>query len=104
MATDLGITGESLSAIELGKTDLNYSRLAQIAGYFGLKPSELLEFDAEAFMPVSKVRKSGPAPLTAEELRAQLELTQRQLNECRDRLRDKERLLVIYEDRLTQKK
>jgi transcriptional regulator with XRE-family HTH domain len=42
VARDLGISVAALSKIENGKTDLNVSRLAQIAAYFKIPIAQLL--------------------------------------------------------------
>ncbi|SMC78430.1 helix-turn-helix domain-containing protein [Pedobacter nyackensis] len=42
LAKKLGITTPALSKIEAGDTDLNFSRLNQIAGVFNVEPAELV--------------------------------------------------------------
>lgn len=42
LAKKLGITTPALSKIEAGDTDLNFSRLNQIAGVFNVAPTELI--------------------------------------------------------------
>ena len=47
LAKKLGITTPALSKIEVGDTDLNFSRLNQIAGVFNVEPTELLSTPEE---------------------------------------------------------
>jgi len=48
VASQLGITAPAFSKIECGLTDVNLSRLEQIAGLFELKVIELLTFHDSA--------------------------------------------------------
>jgi transcriptional regulator with XRE-family HTH domain len=47
LAKKLGITTPALSKIEAGDTDLNFSRLTQIAGVFNVVPAELISTQEE---------------------------------------------------------
>ncbi len=45
MASVIGITQSAYSRMELGETEITYSKLARIAGELGMKPEEVIAFN-----------------------------------------------------------
>lgn len=45
MASVIGVTQSAYSRLELGETEITYSKLARIAGELGMKPEEVIAFN-----------------------------------------------------------
>lgn len=45
MATVIGVTQSAYSRLEMGETEITYSKLARIAGELGMKPEEVIAFN-----------------------------------------------------------
>jgi transcriptional regulator with XRE-family HTH domain len=45
MAEELGLTQSAYSKLELGETEVPFSRLEKIAGVFGMKPEDVIAFN-----------------------------------------------------------
>ena len=60
LATKLGITTKAYSKLEHGEIKLSTDRLREIARILGFKPEEVINFDPQSFL---KVTKSGDDPL-----------------------------------------
>ena len=45
MASVIGVTQSAYSRLELGETDITYSKLARIAGELGMKPEDVIAFN-----------------------------------------------------------
>jgi len=45
MAEELGLTQSAYSKLELGETEVPFSRLEKIAGVFGMKPEDVISFN-----------------------------------------------------------
>ena len=45
MASVIGVTQSAYSRLELGETEITYSKLARIAGELGMKPEEVISFN-----------------------------------------------------------
>ena len=47
VANELGITQSAYSKIELGETEVSYSKLTRIAEIFGMSPEEIVSFNEQ---------------------------------------------------------
>ena len=45
MASVIGVTQSAYSRLELGETEITYSKLARIAGELGMKPEDVISFN-----------------------------------------------------------
>jgi transcriptional regulator with XRE-family HTH domain len=45
MASVIGVTQSAYSRLELGETEITYSKLARIAGELGMKPEDVIAFN-----------------------------------------------------------
>lgn len=45
MATVIGVTQSAYSRLEMGETEITYSKLERIAGELGMKPEEVIAFN-----------------------------------------------------------
>jgi transcriptional regulator with XRE-family HTH domain len=45
MAEELGLTQSAYSKLEMGETEVPFSRLEKIAGVFGMKPEDVIAFN-----------------------------------------------------------
>jgi transcriptional regulator with XRE-family HTH domain len=45
MAEELGLTQSAYSKLEMGETEVPFSRLEKIAGVFGMKPEDIIAFN-----------------------------------------------------------
>ena len=80
VAEQMNITPASYSAWEKGKTDISWGKIQQLASVFEVSVPELLGFDAPASQQEIEELKTRIADLE-------------------DRLRDKERIIRLFESR-----
>ena len=57
VAEVLGLTGAGYNAIELGKVDVNFARIKELAAIFDMKPSKFIEFSECLLKPKKLARK-----------------------------------------------
>ena len=57
MAEGLGLTGAGYNAIELGKVDVNFTRIKELASMYDMKPSKFIEFSECLHKPKKLARK-----------------------------------------------
>jgi transcriptional regulator with XRE-family HTH domain len=53
MAQELGVTQSAYSKIELGESEVTYSRLERISGVLGMKPEEVISFNDQLVFNIS---------------------------------------------------
>jgi len=52
LASELGITQSAYSKMELGETEVSYTKLAKIAEVFGMSPEEIMTFNEQMIFNV----------------------------------------------------
>ena len=52
LASELGITQSAYSKMELGETEVSYTKLARIAEVFGMSPEEIMTFNEQMIFNV----------------------------------------------------
>ena len=57
VAEVLGLTGAGYNAIELGRVDVNFTRIRELASVYGMKPSKFIEFSECLLKPKKLARK-----------------------------------------------
>ena len=57
MAEGLGLTSAGYNAIELGKVDVNFARIKELASIYDMKPSKFIEFNECLLKPEKLARK-----------------------------------------------
>ena len=69
IAEGLGLTTAGYNAIEIGKVDVNFTRIKELATIYGMKPSKLIELD-ECLLKPKKLAHKFPELNQADLLRA----------------------------------
>lgn len=69
VAEVLGLTGAGYNAIELGKVDVNFTRIKELASIYNMKPSKLIEFN-ECLLKPNKLARKFPELNQTDLLRA----------------------------------
>jgi transcriptional regulator with XRE-family HTH domain len=59
VATEVGISPSFLSMVERGQADISLSRFARLAGFYGIRPSELMLEDPNRHVPAVGHVKDG---------------------------------------------
>ena len=57
VAIELGLSSAGYNAIELGKVDVNFARIKELASMYDMKPSKLIEFSECLLKPKKLARK-----------------------------------------------
>ena len=57
IAVELGLTNAGYNAIELGKVDVNFARIKELAAIYDMKPSKFIEFNECLLKPKKLARK-----------------------------------------------
>ena len=57
IAKGYGLTTAGYTTIELGKVDVNFARIKELASVYGMKPSQLIEFNECLLKPKKLARK-----------------------------------------------
>ena len=57
IAAKLGLTSAAYTAIELGKVDVNFTRIKELASLYDMKPSKFIEFNECLLKPNKLARK-----------------------------------------------
>ena len=57
IAEELGLSNAAYSTIEMGKVDVNFARIKELASMYNMKPSELVELDECLLKPKKLARK-----------------------------------------------
>ena len=57
IATELGLTTAGYNAIEIGRVDVNFTRIKNLASIYDMRPSEFIEFSESLFKPKKLARK-----------------------------------------------
>lgn len=57
VAEELGLSGAGYNAIEMGKVDVNFARIKELAYIYHMKPSKLIELDECLLKPKKLARK-----------------------------------------------
>ncbi len=57
VATELGLSSAGYNAIELGKVDVNFARIKELASMYDMKPSKFIEFSECLLKPKKLARK-----------------------------------------------
>lgn len=57
IAMELGLTSQAYNAIELGKVDVNFARIKELASVYDMKPSKFIEFSECLLNPKKLARK-----------------------------------------------
>ena len=57
IATELGLSCAGYNAIELGKVDVNFARIKELASVYDMKPSQFIEFSECLLKPKKLARK-----------------------------------------------
>ena len=57
VAEVLGLTGAGYNAIEMGKVDVNFARIKELASIYNMKPSMFIEFSECLHKPNKLARK-----------------------------------------------
>lgn len=57
IAKGLGLTTAGYNAIEIGKVDVNFARIKELASIYDMKPSKLIEFSECLLKPKKLARK-----------------------------------------------
>ena len=57
MAEGLGLSCAGYNTIELGKVDVNFARIKELASIYDMKPSQLIEFSECLLKPKKLARK-----------------------------------------------
>ena len=57
IAEGLGLSNVGYNAIEIGKVDVNFARIKELASIYDMKPSELIEFSECLLKPKKLARK-----------------------------------------------
>ena len=57
IATELGLSSAGYNAIELGKVDVNFARIKELASVYNMKPSQFIEFNECLLKPKKLARK-----------------------------------------------
>lgn len=92
VALRLGISVPAVSKIETGVTDVNLSRLQQIANIFGISVVKLLSLDAEIFD--IKLPEFSTAPDRLREDQVEIESLQKKVIMLYEELSRKEQMVV----------
>ena len=69
VAEGLGLTGAGYNAIEMGKVDVNFARIKELASMYNMKPSKLIEFN-ECLLKPNKLARKFPELNQTDLLRA----------------------------------
>ena len=69
VAIELGLTSPAYNAIELGKVDVNFARIKELASIYDMKPSQLIEF-SECLLEPKKLARKFPELNQTDLLRA----------------------------------
>ena len=69
IATKLGLSSAGYNAIEMGKVDVNFARIKELASMYDMKPSKLIEF-SECLLKPKKLARKFPELNQADLLRA----------------------------------
>ena len=57
IATELGLSGAGYNAIEVGKVDVNFARIKELASIYDMRPSKFIEFSECLLKPKKLARK-----------------------------------------------
>ena len=57
IAEELGLSNAGYNAIEVGKVDVNFTRIKELASIYDMKPSNLIEFSECLLKPKKLARK-----------------------------------------------
>lgn len=57
IATELGLSAAGYNAIEVGKVDVNFTRIKELASIYDMRPSEFIEFSESLLKPKKLARK-----------------------------------------------
>lgn len=57
VAAELGLSSAGYNAIELGKVDVNFARIKELASIYDMKPSQFIEFSECLLKPKKLARK-----------------------------------------------
>ena len=57
VAEVLGLTSAGYNVIEVGRVDVNFTRIKELAAIYGMKPSKLIEFNECLLKPKKLARK-----------------------------------------------
>ncbi|MDX2062765.1 MAG: helix-turn-helix domain-containing protein [Bacteroidia bacterium] len=96
VANDLGLTKATVSAIERGKTEPRIATIEKYTDYYGMSIPELFSLELTAVVP-KRGDSQAPKPKTAHELGEELAQCQRMVGLLESQLRDKERIIQMYE-------
>ena len=69
IAEGLGLTTAGYNAIEIGKVDVNFARIKELASIYDMKPSKLVELD-ECLLKPNKLARKFPELNQTDLLRA----------------------------------
>lgn len=57
IATELGLSSAGYNAIEVGKVDVNFARIKELASVYDMQPSKFIEFSECLLKPKKLARK-----------------------------------------------
>lgn len=96
VANDLGLTKATVSAIERGKTEPRIVTIEKYTDYYGMSIPELFSLELTAVVP-KRGDSQAIKPKTAQEIAEELAQCQRMVGLLESQLRDKERIIQMYE-------